>query len=135
MHTVKTLFNQRSGTSKRMKVAPNLWVGSVGDDETSAPVEDWSAYADNLFVYLLGLAMVGATPISPTPTTTESLATDTVDYVQFPWDLAWRYHTRAVQCAKRYRETAVWQLSAAWICKSELNGRRSLPTLMIALER
>eukprot|EP00434_Breviolum_minutum_P041643 symbB.v1.2.037046.t1/scaffold5326.1/size28399/1 len=103
-HTVKTLFNQRSGTSKRMKVAPNLWIGSVGDDETAVPVEDWSSYADNLFVYLLGLAMVGATPISPTPTTAESLATDTVDYVQFPWDLAWRYHARAVQCAKRYPE-------------------------------
>ena len=105
VHNVKTLFNQRSSTSKRMKVAQNLWVGSVGDEDVAAPVEDWNAYSEHLLVYLIGLAMVGATPVSPSPATPESLATDTTDYVQFPCNLAWRYHARAVQCAKRYPET------------------------------
>ena len=104
VHTVKTLFNQRSSTSKRVKVAQNLWVGGVGEEEAAAPVDAWNTYADNLLVYLIGLSMVGATPVAPAPTIAESLATDTINYAQFPWDLAWRYHARAVQCAEKYPE-------------------------------
>ena len=107
---------------------PSLWVEAVGDEDVAAPVEDWNAYSEQLLVYLIGLAMVGATPVSPSPATPESLATDTTDYVQFPWDLAWRYHARAVQCAKRYPETN--RLAVVSSLDLHVNGRRSSPTPM-----
>lgn len=103
--SVKTLFNQRSNPStKRVKVAHNLWIGSTGDDEVQ-PVENWSTYLDQLLVYLIGLAMAGAYALQPPPTTPESLATESFSYVEFPWDLAWKYHFRAGQCVRRYPES------------------------------
>lgn len=103
--SVKTLFNQRSNPStKRVKVAHNLWIGSTGDDEVQ-PVENWSTYLDQLLVYLIGLAMAGAYALQPPPTTPESLATESFSYVEFPWDLAWKYHFRAGQSVRRYPES------------------------------
>ena len=102
--TVKTLFNQRSTPSaKRVKVAHNLWVGSTGEEDMQ-PSESWANYLDHLLIYLIGLSMAGAYALQPPPTVTESLATSSHDYVEFPWDLAWKYHFRAVQCVHRYPE-------------------------------
>ena len=68
VHTVKMPFNQRANAAKRTKIATNLWVGGVADEDSASPVEDWSAYSDRLLVYLIGLAVVGATPVTPSPT-------------------------------------------------------------------
>ena len=82
--SVKTLFNQRSNPStKRVKVAHNLWIGSTGDDEVQ-PVENWSTYLDQLLVYLIGLAMAGAYALQPPPTTPESLATESLQLCGVP---------------------------------------------------
>ena len=101
---VKTLFNQRSTPSaKRVKVAHNLWVGSTGEEDMQ-PSESWASYLDHLLIYLIGLSMAGAYALQPPPTVAESLATSSHDYVEFAWDLAWKYHFRAVQCVHRYPE-------------------------------
>ena len=104
--TVKTLFNQRSTPSaKRVKVAHNLWVGSTGEEDMQ-PSESWANYLYHLLIYLIGLSMAGAYALQPPPTVTESLATSSHDYVEFPWDLAWKYHFSSAMCASLSRRSS-----------------------------
>ena len=62
MFQVKSLVNQRQGTTKRRKVAPKIWVGEDPEDDEAA-VEDVWAYLDNMFIYMVALAMAGVTAI------------------------------------------------------------------------
>jgi len=105
MFQVKSLVNQRQGTTKRRKVAPKIWVGEDPEDDEVA-VEDVWAYLDNMFIYMVALAMAGVTAIQPAPTAAEGPSTNSCDYVEFPLDLAWKYHFRAVQTVKKIPERA-----------------------------
>ena len=78
--------------------------GGLGPQEEMQPSESWASYLDQLLIYLIGLSMAGAYTLQPQPAAAESLATSSHDYVEFPWDLAWKYHFRAVQCVHRYPE-------------------------------
>eukprot|EP00435_Cladocopium_sp_Y103_P033844 s1798_g8.t1 len=89
MFQVKSLTTQRQGVVKRRKVAPKIWVGEDPADAES-PSEDVWTYLDNLFIYLVALAMAGAQPINPQPAAAESPSSNSCDYVEFPLDLAWK---------------------------------------------
>ena len=54
----------------------------------------WLAYLMKLETYLLALAIVGCRPRDPPPTTPESLSSDSLDYVQVPYDTLFRYYAR-----------------------------------------
>ena len=54
----------------------------------------WLAYLMKLETYLLALAIVGCRPRDSPPTAPESLSSDSLDYVQVPYDTLFRYYAR-----------------------------------------
>ncbi|CAK9045752.1 Uncharacterized protein SCF082_LOCUS25847 [Durusdinium trenchii] len=119
MFQVRTLANQRVATSKRRKVAP--WFGS-GKPPMRSRLRRRIVHPtcmECLFVYMVALAMGGAGPILPAPTEAESLATLSHDYFEFPLDLAWKYHFRAVEASKKIGE----RMKLPHISSLDLNER------------
>ena len=64
------------------------------DDTEEDMSKTWLAYLMKLETYLLALAIVGCRPRDPPPTTPESLSSDSLDYVQAPYDTLFRYYAR-----------------------------------------
>ena len=54
----------------------------------------WLAYLMKLETYLLALAIVGCRPRDPPPSAPESLSSNSLDYVQVPYDTLFRYYAR-----------------------------------------
>ena len=101
---VRSLADQRGNPAKKRKVAGNLYV-SQGEDEEEPRESTWEAFRESHWMYLFGLAIVGATPMEPLPAQAEVLGSDSTNYVQFPFDLAWKYHHRLVQLGHKLSET------------------------------
>ena len=54
----------------------------------------WLAYLMKLETYLLALAIVGCRPLDPPTAAPETLACNSLDYVQVPYDTLFRYYAR-----------------------------------------
>ena len=90
--TVRSLTFQRTHSQKRRKVGDGLYLQE--DDTEEDMSKTWLAYLMKLETYLLALAIVGCRPRDPPPTTPESLSSDSLDYVQVPYDTLFRYYAR-----------------------------------------
>ena len=91
--TVFTLFQQKTQSPKRQRVAEGLYVG-VDTEEAARRQKTCSDYLDALYIYCLALAMAGCSPIEPAPTAAEVLGVDACDYVEVPLDVVMRYWFR-----------------------------------------
>ena len=95
--TVRSLTFQRTHSQKRRKVGDGLYLQE--DDTEEDMSKTWLAYLMKLETYLLALAIVGCRPRDPPPTAPESLAANSLDYVQVPYDTLFRYYARCQDLA------------------------------------
>ena len=104
---VKSISTQRMSGEKRRKVANNLWVGEGPDEIPGGELpHHWWSYLCQLRLYLLALAMAGASKIEPAPTAPESSTTNSCDYVHVPYDVVLKYLCRAESLCYRMGEGA-----------------------------
>ena len=94
MWHVRTLTHQITSTRKRRKLGHELYL--MDDEQGADPARSPEQYLLNLQTYLIALAMVGAARAPSDRQTTETLSTDSVDFVQIPWDVLQQYYYRAV---------------------------------------
>ena len=88
---IKTLMHQVTAERKKRKVADGLYMMEA--EEEWEAIRNHEAYLDNLFVYLLALAIVGA--VSLHNPVKEEFGSESVDYVAVPHDWTLKYYYRA----------------------------------------
>ena len=88
------LWERRSNTS-RQKVGDNLYTDVAPDQQDEVRPETVKAYLEVMEMYMLALAIVGATPVHPSPTAAETKEADPSDYVVFPYQYSIDYLHRA----------------------------------------
>jgi hypothetical protein len=96
--TVFTLFQQKTQSPKRQRVADGLYVG-VDSEDVARRQKTYSDYLDALYIYCLALAMAGCSATDPAPAAPEVLGVDTCDYVAVPLDVVMRYWFRCKRTA------------------------------------
>eukprot|EP00438_Fugacium_kawagutii_P003196 Skav218041 [mRNA] locus=scaffold214:640892:642988:+ [translate_table: standard] len=98
---VRSIANQRMATQKRRKVGANLYYGGEPDEADAEITMSWHSYLVQLRLYLLALAMAGAKKLEPPPTEVESATTESISYVEVPYDIVLKYYCRAESWAMR----------------------------------
>ena len=91
---VRSIFNQRTSTAKRRRVAGRvLYIAEQGDeDDATSSEQTWFTYLQQLRVYLYSLALPGAVAVDPAPTGKET-PENSVKHVQVqvPLDVLLKY--------------------------------------------
>ena len=83
--TVRSLTFQRTHSQTRRRLTNNLYLHEDDDDEPTT--KSWLSYMAKMDTYFLALAIVGCRPIEPAPAAPQSLTTDSLNYVQVPYDV------------------------------------------------
>ena len=104
---VRSIFNQRTSTAKRRRVAGSmLFIAEQGDeDDATAGEQTWFTYLQQLRVYLYSLALPGAAAVDPAPTGKET-PENSVEHVQVPLDVLLKYLYRCEKLALQLPERA-----------------------------
>ena len=96
---VKTLIHQVTHDKKRKKIADGLFVD--GNEEEMEAIATADGYLDNLWVYLLALAIAGSSPIPGVRADEEIFGSDQCLYVPVPLATVLKYHSRAKRLVNR----------------------------------
>ena len=106
--TVRSLAFQRTHSQKRRRLTSNLYLQEDDDDEPTT--KSWLSYMAKMDTYFLALAIVGCRPVEPAPTAPESLLSDSLNYVQVPYDVLLSYSSRCHDLVLRTPEGRRLQL-------------------------
>ena len=103
--TVRSLAHQRTHGQKRRKVGEGLY---FTEDDNTEDIEThcWTAYLKKLDIYLCALSIAGCRACTTAPSTLETVASDSTNYVDIPYDLLLRYKARAEELASRCKRIA-----------------------------
>ena len=101
---VRSIFNQRTSTAKRRRVAGSLYISEQGDEDDAGPGEQtWVTYLQQLRVCLYALALPGAAAVDPAPSERET-PERSADFVQVPLDVLLKYWFRCEKLALQLPE-------------------------------
>ena len=101
--TVRSLAHQRTHGQKRRKVGDGLYF-TEDDNTEELETHTLTAYLKKLDIYLCALSIAGCRACTTAPTTPETMASDSTNYVDIPYDLLLRYKARAEDLASRVQE-------------------------------
>ena len=113
----KSLMHQVTSSQKKRKIAESLFVVDAVEEE--APQRTVDQYMDQLYTYLLALAIAGAQKAPGCPTSLEGLGAESTRYVLVPLDLLQAYYWRA----RRASQCVPEQARLGWLEKIDTEER------------
>ena len=102
--TVRSLAHQRTHGQKRRKVGEGLYF-TEDDNTEELETHTLTAYLKKLDIYLCALSIAGCRACTTAPAAPETVASDSTNYVDIPYDLLLRYKARAEELATRVQES------------------------------
>ena len=102
--TVRSLAHQRTHGQKRRKVGEGLYF-TEDDNTEELETHTLTAYLKKLDIYLCALSIAGCRACTTAPAVPETVASDSTNYVDIPYDLLLRYKARAEELATRVQES------------------------------
>ena len=100
----KNLMHQVTSSQKKRKIAESLFVVDAVEEE--APQKTVDQYLDQMYTYLLSLAIAGAQKAPGCPGVVEGLGAESTNYVMVPLDLLQAYFWRARRTSQCVPEQA-----------------------------
>ena len=101
---VKTLLNQVTTTKRRKRVGVDLYTFEDDAEETPGTY-DLDSYLTMLHTYLLALSIAGSNEAQG-PQIEEAFGSDSIKFVEIPWDVMQSYYYRAVHSTMKVPETS-----------------------------
>jgi len=113
---VRSLKHQVTSSRKRKQVGEGLY--TFEDDAQVEPIRSANIYLENLYTYLLALAITGSVRRTSAPTE-ETFGSDPVKFVAAPWDVLQAYYFRAVTAVAAIPEVS----RVAWLERTDTAER------------